>query len=287
MFSKKRIKAEITLMDDKYHPEKTLVIEDLPIQAQIEYVGFPSTPKARIKIYGVSKEYMDEITTIQLFSRFVQNRRIRISVDEGNGYEILFDGGIVNAFPVYNSAPNVYIQIESSPLQYQNFEVLPPTKVPDTGESVFMTVKRICDLYGLKAENCMTSNIMSKGTIYDQAGARERLYAVERYNDIKLIFTTNNIVRVFNKDDKKIMAQFNLTVDDYVGYPTFNSCGIEVTLDKLIPIECRDIFTISGSEVGFANTSWQCYKKTYNLQNLNSAGKWEMKLLGVYHVIEK
>lgn len=286
MFSKKKIKAEITLMDNMFVPEKTLIIEDLPIQANIEYVGLPSAPKATIKIYGVSKEYMDEITTIQLFSRFIQNRRIRLSIDEGDGYQVLFDGGIVNAVPMYNTAPNVYIQIESSALQYQNFENPPPFKVPDTGMSVFGVIDGICKQYGLTAENCTKkANFVSSG-IYDQTGARARLWAAQKALGVKLWFQTNNIVRVFDKDDAKIFTNYDFTSADYVGYPTFNSNGIEITLDKIIPIECYDTFTISGSEVGFANTTWRCYKKTYNLQNLNGNGKWEMKLMGVYNVIE-
>lgn len=286
MFSKKRIKVEISLLSESFVPQATLEFEDMPIDAQISYVGFPSAPKAKIKIYGVSKERMDEITTIQLFTPFIQNRRLKLFIDEGNGYQVLFDGGIVNAFPQYNSAPDVYIQIESSALWYQNFENLPPFE-SSGAMSVFDVVNGICKQFGLKAENCLKNNIPAKHSTYNQNGARERLYAVEKEYGIKLIFLTNNTVRVFDKENAKIYSNYELTPDDYVGYPSFNNSGVEVTLDRMIDIECWDTFTIADSYVGFANTTWRCYKKTYNVQSYANNPRWEMKILGVYNVIEE
>ena len=283
MFSKKKLKAEITLMDETYHPEKTLTIEDLPISVNIEYVGNPSMPKAKIRIYGVSKEIMDEITTIQLFEVFVKNRRIRISADEGDGYQVLFDGGIMNAVPMYNTAPNVFIQIESSLFLYQNFENLPPFNVPDTGMSIYSAISNCCKPFGIQVENYMTTTGMAKGGQYD-GGLRDRLWALERScGSCRVTYVSNNIVRLFDKENPTVTAEYELTPDNYIGYPNFNSCGIELTLDKLLPIECGDAFTISGSQVGFANTSWQVFKKQYNLESYMN-GKWQMKLWGIYYV---
>ena len=272
-------------MNNQFVADKVLVFEDLPVQAQIDYVGLPSAPKAKIRIYGVSKQLMDEITTIQLFSRFIQNRRVRLSVDEGDGYQVLFDGGIMNAVPMYYSAPNVYIQIESSALMFQQFEDIPPFSIAGT-MSVFDVINGICKDYGMKAENYMKSQRTVNSGVFDQAGFRARITAAERALGVKCAFMTNNTVKVLDEDNPKLFTNYNLTSADYVGYPTFNSCGVEVVLDKMLPIECYDTFTISGSEVGFANTTWRCYKKTYNLQTLMNNSKWELKLMGVYNVLE-
>lgn len=276
MFSSKRIKVEITIYDDKFETGRVLTFENLPVRAEIVKVGFPSTPKANIQIFGVSKDKMDTITTVSWKTGFISKKRIRLYTDEGSGYSLLFEGGIMYAAPVYKTAPNIYIQIESSVVAYPNIKAVPPFKVK--GEAtIFSVIKGICEQYDMPCVNKGVEGVCSD-PYFNQAGLANRVKAAcDAYGVVPRI--KNNRVEVWPKGGFST-RKFTFNKLNYTGYPSFNATGIIINCDTMIDIDVSDSFEIKDSEVTLAQDTWQCEKIVYSLQTLTNGGKWNMMLYG-------
>ena len=276
MFSNKKIKVEITLLSDDFLSGTTLTFEDLPVSAEIEKVSFPSAPKANIRIYGVSKEKMKEITNVAWKSGFIGNKRVRLFVDDGDGYQLLFEGGIWNAMPVYKSAPNVYIQIESSMVAFPNMMKVPP--FVSKGEStIFNVINGICNQYGIR---CINKGVFGTcgSQYFDENGFSNRIKSAEKTFGVECVFE-NGKVFVFPAGGRST-TNYVLTKEQYVGYPSFGFAMITVDCDTLFDINIGDTFEIKDSDVDLANDTWVCNKISFSLQTLSNNGKWRMSLTG-------
>lgn len=277
MFSKKKIKVEVTLYnDDSFLSGSVLTFEDLPVSVEIIKTRFPAEPRASIRVYGVSKEKMEAITTVAWKTGVIDKKKVRLEVDDGNGYQLLFEGGIRSAVPVYDSAPDVYIQIESSMVAFPNMMKVPP--FVSFGEStIFNVVNGICNQYGSRAINVGVDGVCGS-QYFDQFGFKNRLNAVCEAFDL---FVVEDVSGVFVYPKNGFSAKtYVLTKEHRIGYPSFGYALIKVKVGTLFDIRVGDTFKIDDSEIVFANDKWICGQITYSLQTLSNSGKWQMELTG-------
>ena len=278
MFSQKRIKVVIELVDDKkktFSPNvNTLTFENMPIDANISVVTLPSGGSAKIKIYGVSKEHMDMITTIKWREGFIAQKAVYIYADDGEGYKLLFEGNILDAFPRYENAPNVYIEISAIMGAYHNIREVPPFS--RKGEvPTWQVFRDICADYGV---DCVNIDVQTscKNPYFDQHGLSNRIRAAANaYNVYPVVY--NNRVEI--STHSKIHKKWNFTKNSYIGYPTLTQLGIKIKLDTLYAVGLRDFFNISGSEVDVANDNWIIIKYDYDIST-KIGGKWFMTIDG-------
>lgn len=279
MFSQKKIKVEIQLVDENikfFTPGvNTLTFENLPIEANINVVELPAGGNAKIKIYGVSKDYMNMITTIKWKTgAFVAEKAVYIYADDGDGYKLLFEGNITDAYPRYESAPDVYIEIEAFMGAYHNVREVPPFS--RKGEVPTSQVFRdICADYGVK---CINNGVltMCKDPYFDQAGLSNRLSAAAGTYNVYVV-PYNNRVEIFPKAGLSSIWRF--TKESYIGYPTLTHTGVKINLDTLYAVNLDEFFNIDGSEVEVANGNWKIIKYNYSLST-KIGGKWLMSIEG-------
>lgn len=278
MFSQKKIKVEIQLVDEKikfFTPGvNTLTFENLPIEANINVVKLPSGGNAKIKIYGVSKEHMDMITTIKWKVPFITKKAIYVYADDGDGYKLLFEGNIVNALPRYESAPDVYIEIDANMGAYHNIREVPPFS--RKGEVPTSQVFRdICADYGVSFVNNGVFT-MCKDPYFDQPGLSNRLTAAAGAYNVHVV-NYNNRVEIFPKFG--FSTRWKFTKQNYIGYPQVTTTGIKINLDTLYAVNLAEYFEISDSEVTVANDNWIIIKYSYSVST-KIDGKWFMSIEG-------
>lgn len=285
MFSEKRIRVTVSLMEmganKTLFPTKTIVFSDLKVDVDIKKVYSPVGPTATIKIYGASSQEMKTVTTIALRDTIViENKRIIVEVDNGNGYFKLFEGCIVEAVPVYQTVPNFYIQIESSVAAYENAMSPPPSSFPVKQAAISDVCKAICNDYGV---NCVTApelDLMPKVAPrrFDQKGLMARLAAASEAYGLEII-RTGLEYRIFKRGEgKRTIWQF--TPNQMNGYPSYSNKMISISTDDFAGVEVCDYFRISGSEVPFANGLWYIVMIQYTLQSKTPNGKWQAIIHG-------
>ena len=278
MFSNKKIKVEVQLVEGKeFSPNvNTLIFENLPIEVNLNVVTLPSGGSAKVKIYGVSKDHLDMITTIKWRKPFITQKAIMIYADDGDGYKLLFEGNIVDALPRYESVPDVYIEISAIMGAYHNIREVPPFS--RKGEVPTSDVFRdICADYGVGFMNHGVET-MCKNPYFDQNGLSNRLTAASKAYNVYVIYN-NNFVEIYPQYTGEA-KKWNFTTQSYIGYPQITSTGIKINLDTVYAVGLRDYFNIKGSEVEPANGDWKIIKYGYSIST-KIGGKWFMTIEGV------
>ncbi|MBO7732873.1 MAG: hypothetical protein J6S67_09980 [Methanobrevibacter sp.] len=286
MFSEKRIQVVVDLMETgsdgvTLFPSKTLVLENLRVDLEIKKVFSPVGPTATIKIYGASKQEMNTITTIALRDTIIiEHKRVKIRVDNGNGYFTLFEGCIVEAVPVYQSAPDFYIQIESSVAAYENAMSRPPSSFPVKQVAISDLCKTICADYGVKCVTAPELELMPKVAPknFEQKGLMARMAAVCEAYGLEMI-RTGLEYRVFKRGEG-YRPVWTFTPNQMIGYPSYANKMIAISTDDFASVEVCDYFRISGSEIPFANGLWYIVMIQYKLQSKTPNGKWEAIIHG-------
>lgn len=276
MFSKKRLKVEVQLLEGEFSPSvNRLTFENLPIEASINVVELPSGGSAKVKIYGASKSHMEMITTIKWKQAFITQKAIMIYADDGDGYKLIFEGNITSAFPRYENAPDVYIEIDAVKGAYHNIREVPPFS--RKGEVPTWQVFR--DIAAQYEVNFFNHGVLTscKDPYFDQNGLSNRLKAASKAYDVYVVYE-NNIVEIYPKYTG-LSKKWNFTSQSYIGYPTLTTVGIKINLDVVYPVGLRDYFSIDDSEVKAANDSWKIIKYNYSLST-KIGGKWFMTIEG-------
>lgn len=272
-FSKKSIRVVVQRETGEFREGvNTIDFRGLPVELSMNYAGVFST--AKIKIYGLSKQHIDEITRLPIIMPIVSLLYVKVFIDEGFGEEELFIGAIKDASPNFSQAPDVFIEISCYAGTFSNsLGNIPPTSV-DGDVPAPILFGKICEDYGVKLVNHDVKKICTGSPRYAQVGLMNRLKAASEDYDI-LTEVYNEEIHIWENSHKV----WNITKDDYIGYPTFTQTGISVVLDKAIRIRISDSFIISGSEIEAANGRWHVNTVQYNLST-KIGGKWLLTIKG-------
>lgn len=142
-FSKKELVVEV--ITDK---GQVYEIKDFAVKASIEVAGLPSLDNASIRIYGLSLELMQQISFIQYKNLSASDYVVNLYAIEDDNKKLAFTGNIVNAFPVFLNAPDVFFNIEAisnyassltlkNPLSFQG-----SVKIQDIAKSIVKTMDK-------------------------------------------------------------------------------------------------------------------------------------------------
>lgn len=288
MFSNKRIKVEVVLSNkyDILGSTQNLVFEDFKIDVMAKRVENAIGPTASIKIYGVSKEYMDSITTLLFRDTIeIEDKRVIVWVDNGTGYFKLFEGWITEAVPVYRSAPDCYIQIESSMAAYENNMKLPPISFENESVAISSICDAVCAAYGVKS---YTSDLVKIQPNVN--GKKLRLGSNNEGLNVRVgqlceayglrAFRVIDGYKFFMKSEKGDETLFIFTPETIIGYPSYKNKLIQVETEDFNSIELNNQFKITGSEIPYANGLWYVSIIEYVLQSWTPNGKWQAIIYG-------
>ena len=280
-FSSKKLRVLIQLSEGEFSPGISAInITDLPVEANIEQVQLPSGGSAVIKIYGVSKNYMDAITTIQWKTGFIKKKAICLFANEGDGEHLIYSGTITNAVPCYDSAPDVFIRINSCTGAFWNTMGEVPPYSHKGMIPVHLAISEMCAQYGVVCKNFGVLKTCSNPR-FDQKGLKARLNAAAlQYGiDITIGDGISAGVNIYPKN-KNLAKTWSFTPQNYIGYPSFNDCGIVLKLDKLYyDLDLKDYFEVKNSEVSAAKDVWKVQKYSYNVST-KIGGNWIMTIIG-------
>lgn len=278
MFSNKSIRILIQKDSGVFMPGvPTLEFKGLPVDVHIRGVGGLAGIEGVVRIYGVSKSHMDMITTMYWKTMTPEQKAIRVYVNDGDSEHLLYEGGIISAMPNYDNAPDVFIEIKSMGGYFFNIKNVEPYSFKGNINQE-QVCKDICNQYGI---NCEIYGVLSVCTnpYFNQSGLTNRINAVCRQYGLKCV-VENSCVRIYPKDTK-LVDNWVIKSNEYIGYPSFTDVGVKIKLDRLYyDMRILDTFTIRDSEVSAANDKWDVVNYEYNLST-KIGGKWEMVICGI------
>lgn len=274
MFGKKSIRVVIqNAIGEFKEGVNTFEFVGLPIEAKIKRSGTESM--STIKIYGVSKEHINSITKLpELGINQDAQLMVVLYVDEGAGESVLYSGIVRDASPNYTNTPDVYIEIHCYALAFQNLMGDIPPHTFQRDASVPDMYKAVCASYGVPCVDLTTEKeVVKHPPFLNQKNIKFRLDALkEAYK--KITYTEwNCVIYILNVGKEKIT--YNITPNDYIGYPSFNQFGIGLRFDKLFPFRTGETIEIKDSELDMVNRSWSIVTTEYNIST-KIGGKWEM-----------
>lgn len=282
MFSQKKLKVQIVEKDKLNNSVVTWEWTDYPMDVVINKV-ITFGMNAHVKIYGLSKESMESITLCQWKNLVLENQRdIYIFADDGNGEREIYSGAIIVAKPVYEQ-PNVYIDIQASAGTFQNtMGEIPPSSLE--GEvSVPDIFEKIAKDYGLPLLNKSDSfgGEKYKDPYFDQNGLRNRLQAAANAYNYDFVILSDGIEIYPLKSDEFLIKTWEISKEDYVGYPSFTDVGISLVFDEIFDFQINEKIKVYGSDIEVANDVWTINQIVYNLST-KIGGKWFMQVNGVW-----
>lgn len=282
MFSQKKLKVQIVEKDELNNSVVTWEWTDYPMDVVINKV-ITFGMNAHVKIYGLSKESMESITLCQWKNLVLENQRdIYIFADDGNGEREIYSGAIIVAKPVYEQ-PNVYIDIQASAGTFQNtMGEIPPSSIK--GEvSVPDIFEKIAKDYGLPLLNKSYSfgGEKYKDPYFDQNGLRNRLQAAANAYNYDFVILSDGVEIYPLKSDEFLIKTWEISKEDYIGYPSFTDVGISLVFDEIFDFQINEKIKVYGSDIEVANDLWTINQIVYNLST-KIGGKWFMQVNGVW-----
>ena len=176
--------------------ENQLIIENMPVRANIELFGAGSMPHAVIEIYGLRKSDMNAMTVYPWGANKITNTTVQLQLMTG---ETIFSGTFLSAQARYESAPNVSFVIDAyfglaNQLSNDISKSFPGTI------KVSAIAKELADSMGMAFID--VNNMPNVITDQHLWGSNlTKLWSLEKYANIKVVIdSVSNTVLIFTND---------------------------------------------------------------------------------------
>lgn len=186
--SKKRLRFVITLGTGDFDSKGSdqIILEGFRAVADITNAGGLQMGELRGRIYGVSASDMNAITSFAYrFGATLPNTCIVYAID-GTVETMVFAGNIINAWPDFNSPPDVFLHIQAQAAMINLIRAVPPRSFSGTID-VASVMSQIAASMGYAFENngvmMRLDDVYLDSTGLDQATALARMAGIDLFID--------------------------------------------------------------------------------------------------------
>lgn len=273
MFNVKQIRVLIQKDDGSVNGQTEFYeYTNCPIEVKIDR-AMPNT--ANIKIYGVQKEDMALMTVLQRPQDGIKREKsVRIFATSGNAEVLFFEGHLMYCMPVYNSSPDIYMEIQANAGGLFNYVDIPPsifkgsTPAPKLIEAIAKSLDMNVVNYGVET--------IAVNPHFESVGLYPRLNEISKAYNFRYNVKDNTTIEIYPKEYEG-QIEWNITPDLYTGYPSLSSTGVSLTFDEALDIKLHHFLNIAGSEISSANGVWKVIKISYSLST-KIGGHWNMRV---------
>jgi len=223
--NKKRLKFIITLGTGKFGSSENdqITLEGYRAIADIDKAGGMMMGTLRARIYGVSQEDMNSITTLQWKPQSIIPNTVEVYAIDGDKETLVFAGNIVNAWGDYQSMPDVYLRMQAQSAFINQLKPIAPRSFQGSID-VASVMSQIARDLGYNFENNGVSVTLTDAylpnTGLEQAKDLAHAANIDLYLDDKtLAITPANSPR--GELIPEISAESGM-----IGYPTFDGIGV-------------------------------------------------------------
>ncbi len=274
-FTAKKLKAVITLADDSNtvfdsSGNNTLTIDTLRMVAST-VISNRQASQLDLKIFGMRAKDMDALTSAWIDSTAIRDNRIELFADNGNGYQQVFKGTIIEAQPLYKLAPDVPFQILGMISYFNTIEVTDALSYQGTVDinTIGQDLAQKMNLTFKSNAKSTLNNPNYKGTLFDQL--RNACY------DAKVDFYFQGDTLVFTPVEKPFdstPAVILSPTTGLIGYPEYSRRGLVVTALYDPAYLCGSAIEIKDSAVKGTNGRWYPFSIQFDLSANMPRGQW-------------
>lgn len=276
--NKKRLKFIITLGTGKFgaSDNNQITLEGYRAVADIDKAGGMMMGTLRARIYGVTQDDMNSITTLQWKPQETIPNTVEVYAIDGDTETLVFAGNIVNAWGDYQAMPDVYLRLQAQSAFINQLKPVPPRSFKGSID-VASVMSQITKDLGYNFENNGVSvtltDVYLSNTGLEQAKDLAHAANIDLYLDDKtLAITPQNGPR--GELIPEISAESGL-----IGYPTFD--GIGVNFQTLF----NPAITFGGriklvTDITQAKGEWIVTSIGYRLESEKPGGAWLANVRG-------
>lgn len=205
------------------HDADTVTLENFRSTAEIEHVGGMVMSTASCRIFGMSEGAMQQLTMLTFESLGVVRNTLHVEAIDGDVVSEVFQGQIINSWPDYQSAPDVYFHIEAQAGYYEQTAMSAPTSYKGSADVGTMIGKLARDA-GYTFENNGVDVRLSNP--YFSGSAMEQIKGIVAAAGINWILDPPVLAIWPMGSERNTMVPLISPDTGLVGYPTFDKNGI-------------------------------------------------------------
>lgn len=193
--NKKRLRFVITLGTAEFDSKGSnqITLEGFRATADIALAGGLQMGELRARIYGVKESDMNAVTSFVYKFGAVEPNTCLVYAIDGTTETMVFAGNIVNAWPDFNSLPDVFLHIQAQAAAVNLIKAVPPRSF--SGDiDVASVMGQIAASMGYSFENngvdVKLADVYLDNTGLEQATALARMAGIDLYLDGKVLAIT-------------------------------------------------------------------------------------------------
>lgn len=276
--NKKRLKFIITLGTGKFGASDNdqITLEGYRAIADIDKAGGMMMGTLRARIYGVTQDDMNSITTLQWKPQEIIPNTVEVYAIDGNTETLVFAGNIVNAWGDYQTMPDVYLRLQAQSAFINQLKPVPPRSFKGSID-VASVMSQIARDLGYNFENNGVSvsltDVYLPNTGLEQAKDLAHAANIDFYLDDKTLAITPA-----NSPRGELIPEISAG-SGLIGYPTFD--GIGVNFQTLF----NPSITFGGriklvTDIKQAKGEWIVTSIGYRLESEKPGGAWLANVRG-------
>lgn len=279
-FTQKELEITVVLGKGTFDGQgNTKVMRGLAMQADIEKVSLPDKNKARVQIYGLKLEDMEQMTTLAFLPLETQKNYVQIKAgDKGKELSLAFKGEITTAFADFNSAPDIVFNVEAMAGYFPALKAIPATSAK--GE---VSLEGLLSKLAKQAEYTLVNKGVTGSVVnpYLVGSPFEQIRRLADENGFDVIFDDEEIIAL-PQDKARDVNTVVLSKDTgLIGYPTFSSEGINFSCFYEKNLQIGGLVKLE-TVVPKASCLWKITKLSHKLSaNFSGMNYWESAVSAV------
>lgn len=273
--NEKQLRFTVTLAIAKFADgSNQTTIMGLRSVVEVDKGGGQMMCQARIKIYGMDPSVMKAMTTLAWRDLSFTKNTVKIEAVDGDVATTVYEGQIINAWPDFQSAPDVCFAMWTQTGYFDQVKTVTPASFPGP-TSVASIYAGIAAKMGVTIENNgVTGQLQSPyfpGSLIDQLRAVSEATRTEYFLDSGVLAVCpNGIARKRPQDLIPLISK----ATGMKGYPSFDKIGVAfVTLFNPAILFGGQI-VMQSEDVSPANGTWQVCSVNHHLESQKPDGAW-------------
>ena len=288
-FQRKAITATITLGGGPLgnNPSSAIVLTGYRIQADMKAYGGESQGLMHARIYGVSLDLANQLTTIgpiQTVARLGNTIQVAAG-DFGTALNVVFEGTINSAWASFH-APDMCVDITATTTYGMTMLPTSATSFKGTftiGQIITIIVGKMNQQDpNLKLSfinsgvNVSLTDMYLPGSGWDQIRAVCQAAACNYKVDQGVLTVSSKGVPIQQAGAVPVVSP----TQGLVGYPTFSQAGIEFRALYMPGVQQGSEVILQGSAITAANATWFITSVSHDLESETPGGAWFTTITG-------